>query len=124
MLSITLLTFNMFKADLLPLPQTFLIVLLFFVRGKFIFTIAYTKNWEVILNFYLSFSIRCYTDLEELTLVRILALPWLLPVFPGSHPQTSELMRFKVESIASVSTRIWQDFPFLLILVSTSCFRE
>lgn len=57
MLSITLLTFNMFKADLLPLPQTFLIVLLFFVRGKFIFTIAYTKSWEVILNFSLSFSL-------------------------------------------------------------------
>lgn len=57
MLNITHLKFNMFKTDLLPLPQTFFIVLLLFIHGKFIFTIAYTKSWEVILNFSLSFSL-------------------------------------------------------------------
>ena len=62
-----------------------------------------------------------YRDLRQLTLVRILTLCWFLPVFPGSHLQAP--CRFKAENVASESTRIWQSFPLILILVLTWLFK-
>lgn len=63
-------------------------------------------------------------DPGELTLVRILTLCWLKPVFPGSHLQVSEQVGFKVESIALVSSRIWQSFLLIFHLVSPCLFYE
>ena len=70
-----------------------------------------------------SFLDQTQTDSEELTLVRILTLYWLLPVFPGSPLQAPEPVGVKVESVALVSTGIWQDFPLILILVSPWLFK-
>lgn len=53
-----------------------------------------------------------------LTLVRILPLHQLLSDFSGSHLQAPEQVRFKVEGVALISTRIWQGFPLICSLVS------
>ena len=51
-------------------------------------------------------------DLGEQTVVRILTFSCLLPVFPGTPLQ------------ALASTRVWQGFPLIFILVSLGCWRE
>ena len=76
------------------------------------------------MEFYLPLLPWHCRDLRELTLVRILALHQLLAVFPGSHLQAPEWVGFKVESVALVSARIWQDFPLILILVSPWIFKR
>lgn len=45
----------------------------------------------------------------------MLTLHRLLPVFPGFNLQAPNQVGFKVESAALLSTRIWQDFPLILI---------
>lgn len=60
------------------------------------------------MKFYLPFLTGHCRDPGELTLVRILTLPQLLLVLPGSNLQGPEQMEFKVDNIALVSTRIWQ----------------
>lgn len=62
-------------------------------------------------------------DPGELTLVRILPFCGLLPAFPGSHPRSPEWVRFKVESVPQVSTRIWQGFSLILLFVSPWLFK-
>ena len=51
-------------------------------------------------------------DLGEQTVVRILTFSCLLPALPGTPLQ------------ALASTRVWQGFPLIFILVSLGCWRE
>lgn len=60
-------------------------------------------------------------DSGELTLVRILPFRRLLAVFLGSQPQAPA--EWGLENAALVSTRILQDFPLLLTLLSLQLFK-
>lgn len=68
------------------------------------------------LKFYLPLWTGHYRDGGKLAPVRILSR--LLSVFLGSHVQGPKWVGFIVESVALVSTRMWQGFPLILILLS------
>lgn len=80
----------------------------------------YFVGLDIWINFITTFLEKA---LGMLTLVRILCLHQLLSAFPGSHLQAPEQVGFKVEGVALISTRIWQGFPLIFILVSSWLFK-
>ena len=79
------------------------------------------KKQQKILSSFLDHLL--HTDSGDLKLKRILTFGWLLPVFPGCPLQSPEPVGVKVETVALVSTRILQNFPLFLILVSPWLFK-